>query len=166
MRLDITIKKNTKKWDTIVKNLTKANSNTAQIGWWESTYPMTNRHQGIPVAQVAAWNEQGHYTGGKVKGGYAPPRPFMRVGLTQRIKSTKLLERYVKKVSLVGDGKLTWAELHRQMGREIVKLLQLAIAEWKTPKNRPLTIDWKGFDEPLIESGRLMGTVKLRVRSR
>ena len=153
----VKIKKNTKQWDKIVKNLSKDNTYSAQIGFWGNTYP-----DGIPVAQVAAWNEEGHMT----KTGSVPARPFIRLRTFDRHLKHDIIDRYVYYVNYVALGLLTWKQLHDKLGAEIRDRMKQAIIEFDDPPNKPYTVMLKGFNDPLIETRLMLNSVKNRTIKR
>lgn len=151
---NVKITKNTKTWDMVVKNLAKSNSYSSQIGFWGNSYP-----DGTPVAQVAAWNEEGHMAGRS----FVPPRPFIRVMTFDKHLKHDVIDRYVFYINRVALGLITWKQLHEQMGREIRDKMKQAIIEFDSPRNSPYTIALKGFDDPLIETRLMLNSVKSRV---
>ncbi len=56
-------------------------------------------------------------------------------------------------------GRLSVAKAQRNAGARTVKNLKRIIIEWRTPRNAPLTIRRKGFDDPLIHTRRLVRTI-------
>src|SRR5690606_37223309 len=68
MRINVSVHKNTKQWDKMEKNLLRGADKVVRVGWWDSRHP-----SGVPTAQVAAWNEEGHMNGGIFSGTYTPP---------------------------------------------------------------------------------------------
>lgn len=156
MRINITAKatKDTKLWDKIYRNLSKP-SGAVDVGWWINTHPT-----GVPVAQVAAWNEEGHMTG---FGGYSPPRPFVRVDW-MRIVKRSVVPKYAKKVNDVALGNLPWRALNKQMAEELKEAMQKAILDFSIPANSPLTVKIKGHGDVLIDSGTMYDRVKTRIR--
>lgn len=160
-RLKVTIKKDTKLWDKMVKNLSNRTGSVAQVGWWGD-----RNKEGIPIAQIASWNEEGHVNGGMFSGTITPPRPFIRVNFINKLKKDEWYKKYYKDIHNIAIGKFTWNKLHAAMGEELQKRLQEAILEFKSPPNSPATIALKGFNDPLIESGKMYDTVKFRVGRR
>ena len=52
------------------------------------------------------------------------------------------------------------------MKEELKMALQEAILEWDNPKNAPMTVQKKGFNDPLIETGTVYDQVRSRVSRR
>lgn len=118
-----------------------------RVGFLETAkYP-----DGTNVAQVAFWNEYGTKT--------SPPRPFFRQ--TIETKSGKwggalgkalLATNYDarKSLALVGTG--------------IKDQITKSIVDFASPGNAPATIDAKGFDKPLIDTGVMQRSVDFDVQ--
>lgn len=158
----VKILKNDKNWKSMRRNLLRSVDNTIDVGWWGNLrHPRTK----MPLAQVAKWNEEGHSNGGLGAGTTTPPRPFMRLSFLPQSKIL-LMSRFVPKVRLIAEGKLTWTALKEEMKKELTDILKKSILEWNTPDNAPLTIKLKGFDDPLIETGSLYDGIRARVRRR
>lgn len=159
MRVNVAIKTDTKLWQRMKKNLLKGGDKEARVGWFGG-----NMHpSGIPTAQVAQLNERGHRNGpgSMFPGTNTPPRPFMRVGFVP--KSLELLPTFIPMVNQVAMGTLTWTKVHEQMGVKLKSTLQDVIEAWSTPPNSPTTVELKGKNDPLIESGWMLDTVQSRV---
>lgn len=156
----VTIKINNKPWVAMKRRLTRSSAKTVDIGWWGTRHP-----SGVPVAQVAAWNEEGHMNGGMFAGTRTPPRPFIRVGFLKKIKPLVDAE-LAYKVNLIAQGKMTWTTFYRDIGKQLVEIMQKEILDWNSPPNSPVTVEKKGFNDPLIETGTLYDSVKFRISGR
>ena len=127
----------------IYKELKKQHAKI-EVGFFEGEkYP-----NGKSVAEVAAFNEFG---GGKV-----PPRPFMRTCVERRKNIWKKLVR--DELAKNEDARVTLALL----GNRMVEDLKDYIKIWTYPPNAPSTIAKKGFNDPLVETGRMMNSVDWR----
>ena len=151
----VTIKCDTKIWDKMEKRLLRNDDRSIDVGWFDNIH-----HDGIPVAQIAAWNEETHYT---PSGAISPARPFIRVGFMGDIRKGDWVDKYIPYVNLIAQGKLTWVKLLKKISVELKELLQKHILEWNTPRNSKYTIDIKGFDDPLIHTGKMYDTIKTRI---
>lgn len=154
------LKINKKPWERIKKRLLSKTPRNIEVGWFsEAKYD-----NGLPVAWVALLNEYGYMTSGKYQG-WHPPRPFFRVFLKEFITNSVLVrDKISPKVNRVALGKMTWAALNREIGQELVNWVKKKILETKSPPNTPLTISLKGFNDPLIETGRMYDTVRYRIK--
>ena len=108
------------------------------------------KRKAIPVAQVALFNEYG--------GGHTPPRPFMN-------KTFRWYHRkWLKTIEgLVYDTMNLRATLE-DMGPTIVADIQSVIEDLDNPPNAPATIKQKGFNNPLIDSGQMLNSVRYEVK--
>lgn len=115
-----------------------------EVGFFEGEkYP-----DGKSVASVAAFNEFG---GGKV-----PPRPFMRTCVQNR---RKLWRRIVRdELAKNEDARVTLAILAQRMVVDLKDYIKI----WTMPPNAPSTIAKKGFNDPLVDTGRMMNSVDWR----
>lgn len=157
-KVKITI--NNKPWIAMRRRLTRSDARMIDVGWWGSRHP-----SGVPTAQVAAWNEEGHMNGGMFAGTRTPPRPFIRVGFYKEIRPL-LQTRIVHGVNLIAQGRKTWTTFYRELGNDLVELMKEQILEWEKPPNKPSTVEMKGFNDPLIETGALYDSVKFRISRR
>lgn len=156
----VSVKINNKPWIAMRRRLTRSEARMVDIGWWGTRHP-----SGVPVAQVAAWNEEGHMNGGMFAGTRTPPRPFIRVGFYKQIRPI-LTATINTRINMIATGKMTWATFYRDLRKELETAMKEQILKWNTPKNRPSTIELKGFDDPLIETGVLYDSVKTRISRR
>lgn len=120
-----------------------------RVGFLENaTYP-----DGQQVAMVAAANEFGNPANNQ------PPRPFFR--------------------NMIADNKDTWPDdivriaqttdfdgeqILGLMGEYIKAQLQQSIRELMEPPLSPVTIEKKGFDKPLIDTGHMLNSVDYDIR--
>ena len=105
--------------------------------------------QGKPVAAVAAFNEYGSAN--------VPARPFFRTAL-------EAVQRDIRNVvanGLRANGAVAGSEdaLMSTIGETITEAIRVSIEKWSSPGNAPYTIKKKGFDNPLIHTGAMMGAV-------
>lgn len=159
LKLNVKFKKDTKKWEKMKQRLLKTQPRQIDVGWFsEARYP-----DGTPVAWIAMLNEYGYMTSGKYQG-YHPPRPFFRSFLKEFVMNTVLMNSNIApKVAAVAEGRMTWAALHRDIGQQLVDWVRKKILETNSPPNTPLTISLKGFNDPLIETGRMYDTVRYKL---
>lgn len=100
---------------------------------------------GTSVAEVAIHNEFG--------GGNTPPRPFMRTCVQRRSKNWK---KYLRdNLVRYDDPRHPLSELARNMVDDLKDYIKI----WTRPPNAPSTIKKKGFNDPLVETGRMMDSV-------
>jgi hypothetical protein len=113
----------------------------------EAKYP-----DGTQVAQVGYIQEYG------APEAKIPPRPFFRAVIAEG-KSTwpAILASGVEHYR--GDVKSALALL----GDQIVGELSQSVRDWSSPPNAPATIAKKGFNKPLIDTGRMANSFSYEV---
>ncbi len=120
-----------------------------RVGFLENaTYP-----DGQQVAMVAAANEFGNPANNQ------PPRPFFR----NMIADNK--DNWPDDIGRIAqatgfDGEQTLGLI----GEHIKAQLQQSIRELMEPPLSPLTIEKKGFDKPLIDTGHMLNSVDYDIR--
>lgn len=159
MRVSVSIKSDTRLWQKMRRNLLRGGDKEVRVGWMEDNMHPT----GIPTAQVAQLNEEGHINGvgSKFPGTMTPPRPFMRTGFVP--KAAQMFPSFLPMVNQVAMGTTTWTKAHQQMGIKLKSTLQGVIEAWSSPANSPATVDLKGRNDPLIDSGWMLDTVQYKV---
>lgn len=158
-KLSVKFKKDTREWERMKARLMKTAPRQIDVGWFEEA----KYENGIPVAWIAMLNEYGYMTSGKYQG-WHPPRPFFRSFLKEYITNTVLVSSNIApKMAAVAEGRMTWAALHKDIGEQLVAWVRKKILETKNPQNTPLTISLKGFNDPLIETGRMYDTVRYKL---
>lgn len=121
-----------------------------KVGFLEgATYPATKENPdaaGLPVAQVAFWNEFGTSR--------APARPFFRNYIAQH--SDEWPEALAAALKLSNyDTKQAFAIVGTVIKDGIVK----SIVDTNSPALSPVTIKRKGFAKPLIDTGVMQRSV-------
>ena len=153
MSIKITV--DTSGWDKIKKNLLQANKESLNVGFFpDSRYGPENDN--LPVATVAMFMEEGD----PVK---YPPRPFIRMGFLPRLKTSEYVPVFQQAIKSVLDGQSTFKQAYTKLGPVMVKELQNEIISWSTPTNSPQTVEAKGFNDPLIDSGKMLESVDFKV---
>lgn len=149
--------KNTAQWDAIKKNLLK-NIPSIETGWFEGqNYGSDNDN--LPYATVAQWNNEGHRND---NGTVTPPRPFMTMGLAAAMAAGANRDDFKDMIQAVASGKSVLTVLNKA-GTNFERTLRKVMLDWDTPRNAPLTIELKGFDDPLVETSELIANVNSRV---
>lgn len=121
---------------------------TVNVGFLEgATYP----DSGLPVAQVAFWNEFGTTK--------IPPRPFFRTMIANQSKGWSVLVGKAA-VHYKYDGQMVL----KLMGEKIAEQLQQSIIGWQEPPNAPYTVEQKGFNKPLIHTGHMQNSIGYEVK--
>ena len=110
---------------------------------------------GTSTVMVAAWNELGTET--------IPSRPFMRQTMSENEDDIKKYASNYLTMACKGD--MTTKAALEAIGEYIKKLMQEQIADGDFEPNAPSTIAKKGFDDPLIETEHMKGSVISEVTS-
>lgn len=88
---------------------------------------------------------------------HIPPRPFLRYTFDHYLDNwTELAADLAFKVFI---REINYQDTFPILGGAIVKDIKRTIKEFSEPKNAPLTIANKGFDDPLIEKGELRDSI-------
>ncbi|WP_367294661.1 hypothetical protein [Levilactobacillus yonginensis] len=86
-----------------------------------------------------------------------PPRRFLWIAYERNHDAWN--ELMVAGFSKVMDGKQSVSGLESQLGRRISNDIKKTIRDLHTPRNAGLTADRKGFDDPLQDTGKLIGSI-------
>ncbi len=157
-------KKDTKEWTAIKRRLLKGKSMCVHVGWFRGNYHVSRSGITLPTAQIAKWNEEGHITGW---GGYAPPRPFIRVGFVYALERSKdVRDKYVLYTQQVASGERTWEQIYERLGYDALVAMQKAIKMDIYTANSPLTVSMKGHGITLIDTGAMLNSVEYKVMRR
>lgn len=123
--------------DDLAKKLEQ--NGTLRVGFLETeTYP----ENGLPVAQIAFWNEYGTEV--------SPLRPFFRSMIEKNKAGWSLAFG-----NLMNMNNNDVAKVFALMGEGIKDQLTQSIVEFSDPPNAPSTVRRKGFNKPLIETGTM-----------
>lgn len=143
-------------WEKMKKELLKGSRLEVQVGIVEPvTYGPDNDN--LPVATVWSWQEEG------VPAQNIPTRPAIRVGFMAPIKKGSYNQMFAESMQRIAEGKSTFKQEYTKIGTRAKVDLKKAVADWDTPRNAPYTIELKGFDNPLIDSGLLYESIDFKV---
>ncbi|WP_203642971.1 hypothetical protein [Levilactobacillus andaensis] len=87
-----------------------------------------------------------------------PKRPFLS-GTFIRKFETSWFELAKVEISKLSVGEMTAREVMASMGRRMARDVQATISAMKSPANAPATIERKGKDNPLIDTGALYRSI-------
>lgn len=147
MKFTMKMSKDTSVWKRMRANLSKANKGQINVGFFEgSVYP-----DGLTVAQVAQWQEEGTKN--------IPSRPFMRYFIFALEKDRRFGTEMAKLINRVALGQLSINQVYAMIGEEAKRDLQKVMVAWSIPPNAPYTIAEKGFNDPLIHTGKMYDSV-------
>ncbi|MNY03342.1 hypothetical protein D3C86_1359540 [compost metagenome] len=143
-------------WEKLKKELLKGADQEIQVGIVEPTnYGPDNDN--LSVAQVWQWQEEG------LPAKNIPTRPAIRVGFMAPIKKGSYDKMFAESMQRIAEGKSTFKQEYMKIGVKAKADLKEAVQKWDTPRNAPLTIELKGFDNPLIDSGLLYESIDFKV---
>ncbi len=86
-----------------------------------------------------------------------PPRPFFRIAIA------KNKQDWLKMPGALIKRGATAQEALNITGHKMADDIQASIRELRTPKLAQATIDAKGFDKPLIDTGQMLNSVSWEV---
>ena len=90
-----------------------------------------------------------------------PARPFIRQAyMNNKAKYTKLVRHGITQIFL---GRLTGEQLLNRLGLVCTADIAKASIRLKHPANRPVTIERKGSDNPLVDTGELQRKVTYKI---
>lgn len=151
-----TLKVDTSVWDRIRKNLAVGDNLQVSTGFFENAvYGEENNN--AQVAQIARDNDQG-----TVKN---PPRPFMNVGFGIKVQEN-LPKLFLSNMKRIVEGKSTFTKEYRVLSTILTTGLKQTIVDWSTPRNSRATIADKGFNDPLIKTGKMLESVESKVEAK
>lgn len=154
--MSFTLKVDTSVWDRIKKNLVVGDNLQVSTGFFEdAVYDEDNNN--AQVAQIARDNDQG-----TVKN---PPRPFMNVGFGIKVKEN-LPKLFLANMKRIVEGKSTFTKEYKVLSTILTTGLKQTIVDWSTPPNSPRTIADKGFNDPLIKTGKMLESVESKVEAK
>ena len=131
----------------ILKMIKKQKPARLSVGFWDDVYD----GKGISVAAVAAFNEFG--------GGHTPPRPFMHWTVKNRNRKWRNIVRDILP-QYAHDIKKVMSVLGEYASEDLSDVIRI----WTRPPNAPSTIKKKGFNDPLVETGKMMNSVRWKVK--
>jgi hypothetical protein len=149
--MGFSLKVETKRLDSLIKRVNAIDNTEIEVGFWDDRYGPENDN--LPVAQVAAYNNFGT--------SFNPTRPFMDDTFEDYMYRA-YMSREVKNVftSVLTNGRST-QRLLRELGGKIKELMQLTILEYAADGgNSQRTIEKKGRDSPLIDTGKMLESVR------
>ncbi len=143
-------------WEKMKKELLKGSSLEVQVGIVEPTYYGSD-NDNLSVAQVWQWQEEG------LPAQNIPTRPAIRVGFMAPIKKGSYDKIFAESMQRIASGNSTFKQEYTRIGVQAKADLKQSVADWYTPRNAPLTVELKGFDNPLIDSGLLYESIDFKV---
>jgi len=151
----VKIKSDLKGLKNLSKRLQKDQSLLAEVGHFGAK-PHPTR-VGNTIAGVSLINQMG-YTA--ENGRVVPARPYMTIAL----QSLAYLKRYEQAVERIAISKSTIAVELPKLGKFLEEIMAgVIVASLGLAKIAQATIDKKGFDHPLMETGTLVNDIQSRI---
>lgn len=139
------------RWKGTRRRLSNLKKKQIDVGFFEDSQYSSEQQRGTPyVAAVAAWQNEG------VSAVHIPPRPFFTNVIDDADNVSKDSAKDIAaQVFEGGDVKM------KPLGDAWVISLKEEIINYPPP-NAPSTVARKGFDDPLIETGKMADSVRYR----
>lgn len=138
-----------KKNKVIFNTLAKMKDSSVAVGF----FPEAQYEDGTQVAAVAYKNEFGEKNAG------VPMRSFFRTTIHEKEN-----EWAIKTAALISKGSES-IDVMSAMGAVIAADIQQKIISIMTPPNSQYTIDMKGFNNPLIDTGLMLKSVTFKTKA-
>lgn len=131
-------------WSELIRDLTRLGKDPTQVAVGFFTEE---------VATYATVNEMGSPSNN------IRERPFMRTTFDiNEDKYTKMLEDAVRR-SVEGGGEIQLLPVGNEVRNDLID----TIINWTKPENKKSTVDAKGFDNPLVDTGQMQRAVQVHL---
>ena len=91
-----------------------------------------------------------------------PERSFLRKSHDE--KGEQVLKQAERALSLVVSGQMSLEQYLDMVGRNYVTMIKEYIVELDSPPNHPYTVEQKGSNNPLVDTGGLVESISYRVK--
>lgn len=91
-----------------------------------------------------------------------PERAFLRRSHDE--KGERVLKESERALGLVIGGEMSLEQYMDMVGRNYVTMIKEFIVELDRPPNHPFTVERKGSDNPLVDTGGLVESISYRVK--
>lgn len=142
----------------ILRNMEKIESVEVRFGWWDrANYPRRHKAKGLPVAQIAFWNEFG--TRSKNGKTHIPARPYLsRTGLmVANIALTDIKQYFLENIYGPRYSKLALNDLPEKIHKLFASVVGTGV------QLSAKTVKRKGHSEHWKETGRLLKTFQVKI---
>lgn len=153
--MGFTLRVDKRKLTSAIDRLEELNGVTIEAGYFEGDRYGPENHN-LPVATVAAYNNSGTI--------FNPQRPFMDDAFEQR-EYQRVMVNDLKKAfgAALTNGRST-NRFVREASDNIVKCIRASLLEYAyAGGNSKATIERKGFDMPLIDTGKMLDSIKSKI---
>ena len=112
-------------------------------------------YKGVSIAQVAKWNEYG------TDNGRIPSRPFIAIATDESRGWQSEVKTEIGSITSSADANRALKTIGKKMKEDIKKIIG---DRSKLRPNAPSTIARKGFDAPLLDTGKLEESINYEVK--
>lgn len=91
-----------------------------------------------------------------------PERAFLRRSHDE--KGEDVIKACERALGLVATGNMSIEEYLEMLGRDYATMVKQYIVDLKDPPNSPITIENKGSDNPLVDTGGLVESISYRIK--
>lgn len=137
-------------WKDIVQGYRNLHGKTIKAGVLQGAGSEKN---GVPISQVATWNEYGTSR--------IPSRPFIAIATDESKGWQSEVKKQVGGITSSVDVNGALNTIGEQMKKDIKNVIG---DRSKLKPNAPSTIAKKGFDAPLIDTGKLQESIDFEVK--
>lgn len=145
-----------RKLKAIQKSLKAASETTVEIGIFEDAVYEEGRNAGMHVAEVAALNNSGTRD--------IPRRPFADDTFEKKANVLAIQKHIAKAAASLFSGKNPTSPLSA-LGAAIRDIMKREVEDYPG-HNSAATIAFKGFDDPLFETGKLLESIQFKLKSK
>jgi hypothetical protein len=152
----LSLKIDTSIWEKLKENIPQKTNTKLEVGFFEdAVYGPENGN--LPVATVAKWMNDGHDKD-------YPARPFMTDGFKSEVRVNRRVQRQLKEsAKRILEGTSTETEELSQLGPQFKRMLRRIIIDWSEPPNSNKTIEEKGRNDPLVDTGHMRDSVDWKI---
>ena len=146
-------------FNRIVRQLKELDTSELDVGLFEDTQSADGK---MTMGGLGIVQELGRYSDmGRVEITEIPPRPFTEnTAIERQDEICDVMEVEVDK--LVFKAKNPKSVLSA-IGRKYASFVKQTIIDFYDPENAEATIDWKGFNDPLMHTGTMKNSVKHKI---
>ena len=151
------------RWPMIQAQLRLANKSKVAVGFPSDSPGSTASHgNGMNNVQVALANEIGSAPGVRP---VVPSRPFVKQAFSGS-KRDPFLRNMKKMLGMISQGNMSTLIALERIGRMGESRVKEEITHGQFAPNTAFTVNKKGSDKPLIDSGKMRAAVTYKVRMR
>jgi len=140
--------------DRIIKNLSELNRSVVKVGLFQDDRSSDGE---LSMAKLGHIQEKGADTGRTI----IPERPFMEnTALQYEYEIGNFMIDVIEGLTI---GALSPKQALEKVGTEYEAFTKFTIDDFSDPTNAESTVEIKGFNDPLIHTGKMKSSVKFKV---